>query len=68
MNGHNRPKQINNTSGFKGVSWDKERKKWRANIKEGVVRRTIGRFVSIADAKDAYLKESRRIAGEFACE
>lgn len=67
LNGHNKSKQSNNTSGFKGVSWDRDRRKWRATIKDGSAHRTIGRFDKIEDAIVAYKGEAHRVAGEFAC-
>lgn len=46
MNGHNRDKFSNNTSGVKGVSWHKSNKVWRARI-------TIeGRSIYVASSKD----------------
>jgi hypothetical protein len=64
-NGRNRPKQRNNTSGYKGVSWDRQRSKWRASIKVGRTRHTIGRFDTAEDAAAAYDAKVREVASEF---
>lgn len=66
QNGHNKPKQSNNTSGFKGVSWDGGRNQWRASIKADGRHRTLGRFDRIEDAVACYQQAERELAGEFA--
>ena len=45
----------NNTSGFRGVSWDKSRKKWRAYIKLKYKTRFLGRFNTFEEAVEARL-------------
>jgi len=50
-----------NTSGVKGVYWNKEKNKWQAQIQVGGVVRALGRFTSLDDAAQA-----RRNA-EIAC-
>lgn len=42
--------QTNSTSGFLGVSWDKERNKWCAHIKVNRRKIYLGRFQDINDA------------------
>ena len=61
----NRGKNRNNSSGKKGVCWNKQRKKWQAEIK--VNRRGIflGRFQSINEASAAYETAAREHFGEF---
>lgn len=56
----------NNSSGFKGVSFDVSREKWTAKIM--VDRKTInlGRFNSPEDAHEAYCSAARKYFGEFA--
>lgn len=56
----------NNTSGYKGVTWDKYWKKWVAKIR--VVGRdySIGRFDNLHDAAKAYNEAAAEYFGEFA--
>ena len=63
----NRKKQQNNTSGYKGVVWDKEKRKWRARIGHGRKLFYIGRYKDIKDAAVAYNKKALELFGEFAC-
>jgi len=49
-NGRNRGKNKNNTSGYKGVSWDKSKKSWLAHIKVNYKLLFLGRFKDIKDA------------------
>lgn len=66
QNEANRPKNKNNTSGFKGVSWHKKKQKWGAWI--GVDNKSIwlGWFSSAEVAHQAYCKAAARMHGEFA--
>ena len=50
----NNPKRIDNTSGFKGVAWDKNRTKWMAYLNVDKKRKTLGRFNTIKEAVLAY--------------
>ena len=45
---------VHNTSGVKGVHWDKVKLRWTAQISIGNKKRHLGRFASIEDAKKAY--------------
>jgi len=65
-NARNVPKYRNNSSGFKGVSWCHEQKKWRAII--GVNGRLVhlGRFTTKEDAARAYNEAAKKHFGEFA--
>jgi organic radical activating enzyme len=51
VNGYNKGKQSNNTSGVVGVSYDKERNKWAAHIKLDGNKKFLGRFDSLEDAR-----------------
>ena len=53
-NGRNRPKQINNHSGYKGVSWDKLNNKWRVSIQLLGKRMNLGRYADIQQAASVY--------------
>lgn len=49
-------KNINKTSKYPGVRWDKDRNKWRANIYINGKTKHLGRFESEEDAFCAYRK------------
>lgn len=55
-----------NKSGFKGVSWSKQNKKWAVQV--GVNKKTIciGHFDDIVDAAKAYNEAAIKHFGEFA--
>jgi hypothetical protein len=65
QNMQNRRINKNNTSGHKGVAWDKESQKWMAYISSHGVRRNLGRFETPEQAAAAYLKGSLELHGEF---
>lgn len=54
-------KNSNNTSGYKGVTWDKTQNKWKAQIvfKNKVI--YLGRFENIEDAVEARLKAENEL-------
>ena|SRR3990172_10901192 len=52
----------NNTSGHKGVSWDKRRKNWHVHVG----RKHIGRFAIKEDAIAAYAAAASELYGEYA--
>lgn len=67
QNAHNARKRSDNTSGFKGVSYDKSRGRWRATIeKDGGGQRFVGRFHTAQEAHAAYLRAAIEQFGEFA--
>ena len=55
----------NNTSGVKGVFWDKHAGKWVAQIRQGG-RKHLGCFSDKSEAKAAYEKAARELFGDFA--
>jgi hypothetical protein len=52
-------------SNFKGVSWDKETRKWHARIRTKGRCISLGRFVSPEDAAKAYDEAAQKYHGEF---
>lgn len=53
-------------SGYKGVSWDKEREKWEAHITVDGRKRHLGHFDLGTQAAGAYRKAADKHFGEFA--
>ena len=60
----------NNTSSIKGVSWKKDKQKWRAHITLNSKFIHLGYFINIEDAKKARQDKAKEIFGDFvnACE
>jgi hypothetical protein len=56
----------NNTSGYKGVHYDKKKNRWRANICVNGVRIRTKRYLTPEDARDAYDELANKHFGEFA--
>lgn len=54
QNQENREKQANNKSGYKGVSWDTNRKKWFVCINNNYKTVALGRYENLEDAYKAY--------------
>jgi hypothetical protein len=54
QNQENKEKQANNKSGYKGVSWDTQRKKWFACIQHKGKTIGLGRYNEKEDAYKAY--------------
>jgi len=57
---------LTNTSGYKGVRWDKARGKWRAEIRIKGRSRHLGLFATAEEAHAAYMEKAREVFGEFA--
>lgn len=66
QNSSNRGVQRNNTSGFKGVYWDKQTRKWRARIMINGKSKSLGLHINSEDAARAYDAAAKRLFGEFA--
>lgn len=62
----NRPKSSANSTGFKGVSKERKRRKWRAAIRVHGVYRDLGRYDTPEEAHEAYKKAAAEHFGEFA--
>lgn len=65
-NVRNRGVQSNNTSGYKGVTFDKQKERWVALIFCENVKYYLGQFDSVEDAAAAYDKAALELHGAFA--
>ena len=65
QNRHNQGVPKNNTSGYKGVCWNKSSQKWQASIKKDGVRTYLGFFDDPYIAHLAYCKASAELHGEY---
>lgn len=65
-NHRNRGLQTNNSSGYKGVSWHKKDKKWRARLSLFKKEIWIGNFDTAKEAASAYNRIALKYHGEFA--
>lgn len=57
--------QINNSSGFKGVNWDKQCRKWKAAIWVNGKRKHLGLHDTPEAAYAAYCADALELHGEF---
>jgi len=62
----NRGPTRKNSSGYKGVYWEKPAKRWIAEICVGYKRRKLGRFTSAEAASAAYKAAALEAFGPFA--
>ena len=51
----------NNTSGFKGVCWDKRKNKWRAQIRADGKSKYLGLFSTSEQARAAYIEAATKL-------
>lgn len=65
-NNFNTCRRSDNSSGYKGVSWDAKGHRWRAYIRLDGHQRHIGYFPNSIDAAVAYDRAARRVFGEYA--
>jgi len=66
QNKHNVPAPANNKSGFKGVSFHKQRRRWTAQICYLGKTQRLGLFDTPEAAHAAYVEAAQRLHGEFA--
>ncbi|CDY79502.1 Phage-associated homing endonuclease [Caballeronia glathei] len=66
QNQHNRSLSKNNKSGFKGVCWHAQNRKWRAYIVVNWKQRHLGLFDTPEEAHLAYCKAADELHGLFA--
>jgi HNH endonuclease len=65
-NAANRMRMRSNTSGFKGVVFDRRRGKWRASITKQGRHYPLGSHATADKAHAAYVVKARELYGEFA--
>ena len=65
QNMRNKKLQKNNTSGFKGVTWNKVAKKWQAQIYVSRKRIHLGYYIDPSVAYEAYCAASEKMHGAF---
>lgn len=65
-NGSNCRTTHKNTSGYRGVCWDKKRRRWLAQIQNNGVHTYIGLYGNIIEAAVAYDLAAIELHGEFA--
>lgn len=66
QNSQNRARASNNTTGFKGVYFDKATQKFRARIYINGQRKGLGYFLTGEEAAQAYAAAAKEVYGEFA--
>lgn len=64
MSTGNKTLYANNTSGYQGVTWDKEKKRWRAIISVNGKPMNLGKFKCKHEAARAYNSAARKYHGE----
>lgn len=62
----NKRKNSRNTSGYRGVSWYKQTRKWHAQVALSGKRLHLGYFSSVLDAAKAYDKGATKLHGNSA--
>lgn len=65
QNAKNKRLSKSNTSGYKGVCWDKYCSKWKASIRVDMIRKHLGNFNTPEEAALAYNYASEIYHGEF---
>lgn len=65
-NNWNRKVQSNNRSGYKGVTYHKQTKKFHAKICANGIKKSLGYYGTAEEAHQAYVKASGELHGQFA--
>lgn len=65
-NNRNQSLRKDNTSGYKGIIWDKKRNKWLAWIQINKKRKYLGYFTNKHEAAKIYNESALKYFGEFA--
>jgi hypothetical protein len=66
QNNHNVGRQRNNKTGYKGVSYDRQRRRFFASIRVEGKTRALGRYHTAEEAARAYDAAAQEYYGEFA--
>lgn len=66
QNSMNKPKQSNNTSGYKGVTFNKTANKFHAKICANGKRHSLGYYKTAPEAYQAYIQAQGELHGQFA--
>lgn len=67
QNQYNQKMRVDNTSGVKGVRWEKQAGKWRADIKFQGKSMYLGLFTTLESAAEAVASTRAALHKEFAC-
>jgi len=65
QNNMNRGMIRSNKSGYKGVVWEKDRRKWKAAVSINNKSKRIGSFNTAEEAYEAYCNAIKELHGEF---
>ena len=67
QNQFNRSQQVNSTSPYRGVTWDKNNQRWVARIRYGdKARKHLGSFSTAEAAAESYNNAAKLLHGEYA--
>jgi hypothetical protein len=66
QNAMNKKTPASNTSGYKGVWWDRDKERWKSEIKVDGKKICLGSFSDKRSAAKAYNSAARKYFGEFA--
>lgn len=67
QNSQNVPMRSSNSTGYKGVSWDKTNHTYLVHIRHNGKQIHLGRRKSLEEAHALYCEGANRLHGEFAC-
>ena len=65
-NSRNREKRSDSNNPYKGVHYNKQRKKWRSYIQINGKQKWLGYFNTAEEAREAYIEQAKKLHGEFA--
>lgn len=66
-NTRNRKRPRTNTSGVKGVCWEKNKRKWQVHIRVDGHKKFVGFAADLTHGAAMYADAAKRFHGEFAC-